>query len=770
MKEEAEIGGQEKSIVTGKVTCDCFGRTIAQYHPVTQDTADYSVYDINYDPLVTYPAYSANNVHYTYGAMGAAHNRAGKIETQEDASGWQRFFYGKMGEVTKNIRTFALPYEAKTYTFAMEYEYDSWNRIQNMTYPDGEVVSYEYNKGGMLQRVTGNKNGQAYTYIDSLLYNKFELKERALYGNGTKSCHHYDVLLRMDTLWSWNGTASHNPMQAIAYKYDGVGNITNITNSAAKVNGIGGPYHVDYTYDGLCRMTHAEGYHDSDETAYVVDMSYFANGRIQRKAVRQPDIWYKNSIMWYSSQYSYPTQKNTVTGIAPSQTSFPNYLGLTGFHLEPIGNPPTYRQLPDNYSFQWDGAGNMIQQTNNVNNSVRQLSWDAENRLQGVKDNGYLSLYQYDASGERTYKLTGSGYTQIINGVPTRLYALTSATLYASPYMVATVKGYTKHYYAENERIASRIGDGGLNRVDTPIVDLSLCTWKLNANSTCFDTVAQNRLSAPNYITAHLLDTLYYWKTPQGNTEPDCYWYHPDHLGSASWVTASDSTVVQYLYYLPWGEDYKDQRRNHYSGSRYTFSAKEKDSETGLSYFGSRYYSSDLSIWLSVDPMSDKYPSLSPYVYCANNPIKLVDPNGEEVDWVQRADGTIYWDDNATSPENTKKGETYLGKEGQQTIGTDVWNYHSNGSCDELRPIIVGMDDNSLISSNNNTNNSNIDNANSILSNISLATSLPIAAAAESVIKTSAKIALKGLGGVISAVCVVPDIINYKNNPTIVGF
>ena len=40
----------------------------------------------------------------------------------------------------------------------------------------------------------------------------------------------------------------------------------------------------------------------------------------------------------------------------------------------------------------------------------------------------------------------------------------------------------------------------------------------------------------------------------------------------------------------------------------HTFSAKEKDTETGYHYFGSRYYSSDLSIWLSVDPMSDKYP------------------------------------------------------------------------------------------------------------------------------------------------------------------
>ena len=79
----------------------------------------------------------------------------------------------------------------------------------------------------------------------------------------------------------------------------------------------------------------------------------------------------------------------------------------------------------------------------------------------------------------------------------------------------------------------------------------------------------------------------------------------------------------------------KSRPTAHYSlltaNSTYTFSAKEKDSETGLSYFGSRYYSSDLSVWLSVDPMSDKYPSLSPYTYCADNPVKLVDPNGEEI-------------------------------------------------------------------------------------------------------------------------------------------
>ena len=52
--------------------------------------------------------------------------------------------------------------------------------------------------------------------------------------------------------------------------------------------------------------------------------------------------------------------------------------------------------------------------------------------------------------------------------------------------------------------------------------------------------------------------------------------------------------------------------------------------ETGFSYFGARYYDSDvLTGWLSVDPMADKYPRLSPYAYCGWNPVKLVDPDGE---------------------------------------------------------------------------------------------------------------------------------------------
>ncbi len=61
-----------------------------------------------------------------------------------------------------------------------------------------------------------------------------------------------------------------------------------------------------------------------------------------------------------------------------------------------------------------------------------------------------------------------------------------------------------------------------------------------------------------------------------------------------------------------------------------SFTGKERDSETGFSYFGARYYDSDiLTGWLSVDPLADKYPSLSPYNYCALNPIRIIDPNGD---------------------------------------------------------------------------------------------------------------------------------------------
>jgi RHS repeat-associated protein len=114
--------------------------------------------------------------------------------------------------------------------------------------------------------------------------------------------------------------------------------------------------------------------------------------------------------------------------------------------------------------------------------------------------------------------------------------------------------------------------------------------------------------------------------------------------------------------------------------SRYTFSCKEKDVETGYSYFGARYYDSDLSIWLSVDPMSDERPSLSPYNYSSWNPVMRSDPNGELDDWVER-NGEIVHDKDVTKGEdgkiqNLKEGDKYLGKEGWDL----QYHYRSDGT------------------------------------------------------------------------------------------
>ena len=79
--------------------------------------------------------------------------------------------------------------------------------------------------------------------------------------------------------------------------------------------------------------------------------------------------------------------------------------------------------------------------------------------------------------------------------------------------------------------------------------------------------------------------------------------------------------------------EHTENQHLYFSQKDSSFTGKEKDSETGFYYFGARYYDPTLSgLFISVDPMSDKYPNISPYHYCHWNPVKLVDPDGSEDD------------------------------------------------------------------------------------------------------------------------------------------
>ena len=150
---------------------------------------------------------------------------------------------------------------------------------------------------------------------------------------------------------------------------------------------------------------------------------------------------------------------------------------------------------------------------------------------------------------------------------------------------------------------------------------------------------------------------------------------------SSAWITDVNGSAVQHLQYLPFGEDFVSQSSTAFD-ARYKFSGKEKDSETGYSYFGARYYSSDLSVWLSVDPLADKYPSMSPFMYTAGNPVMLVDPDGMRIR-IREKNGTGWFGRRKNL--TYKDGKLYEGLFGRKEYtGGDKF---ANGVKDDLNTI-----------------------------------------------------------------------------------
>ena len=126
------------------------------------------------------------------------------------------------------------------------------------------------------------------------------------------------------------------------------------------------------------------------------------------------------------------------------------------------------------YDMRWDRAGNLgqvsIADHTHQFESGRFLFWTEDSRMHTVVDDRYYSYYAYDYSGERRLKLTGENSLLDINADVMSTYSiLDEPTLYPSAYMVLTNKGYTKHYYAGAERVAARLGGGGLDAMGQTI-------------------------------------------------------------------------------------------------------------------------------------------------------------------------------------------------------------------------------------------------------------------------------------------------------------
>ena len=663
----------------------------------------YISYTYDFERLheVLYPENLFNRVTYTYGKAGDKYNRAGRLALVEDASGGEAYYYGRQGEVTKTVRTvMASVADIRTYVYGATY--DSWNRVQTMTYPDGEMVTYHYNAAGQVERLTSNKQGRQSVIVDRIGYDKEGHTVYTKLGNGTETTYTYDK--QRERLQVMNLTADGQTVMENRYQYDAVDNILGITNAAnptslTKLNKakLGGRSSHTYEYDELNRLIHASG--KAKRASYDMMMSF---GRMSEPLTKVQKVDSTTTAKSYNFAYKYEDSNHPT---APTQ----------------IGH--------DHYTY--DANGNPTLVTNDSTNTTREMYWDEDNRLMVLSDNGKTSRYTYNAAGERIMKSYGTMEGVYINGAPQGItfHETDNFTLYPASILSVNKNRFTKHYFIGDKRIASRIGTGLFNNVygrNGSYVTAGQQDYaeRMNQIQTQKEAYYKKVGVAPgvptekgaygdpentgvgyNAVLTELgnHDVPQGWiQTPHPNTTPgtnpgapvswndpsnpddpqagygyvpndttreETFFYHSDHLGSTSYITDDKANITQYDAYLPYGELLVDEH-NSSEELPYKFNGKQFDDETGLYYYGARYLNPVTCLWYGVDPLAEKYKEIGSYVYCADNPINLFDPDGQK--FIYNAQGKFL-------RKEGKDNLVYIERDGKLTQLID----HGNGMTDE---------------------------------------------------------------------------------------
>lgn len=539
------------------------------------------------------------NVRYFYEQAGVGNN-SGKLIRKIDNSGETQYEYGNMGEVVNEFKK-VIVYNMPPLFFNTRFTYDSWNRLTNLVYPDGEDVIYEYNLAGNLKRMS---NADGYEYIKDIEYDEYEQRTLVVNGNDTRSEFQYNPANRKLNVHVLSDV-SGNELLRNNYSYDFVGNVTQLENVAAPFQSMGGNYGFVYEYDRLNRLINANGYFNGssgsfaiDQSDFTLDVSYNNTGGIMNKSQHHNQNLNQNTQNSYANSYTYNSGTHKVQNIINTNTG-------------------------DQESFDYDGNGNVV--TYDKNGDVDRMYWDEQDRLK-VVNKDYAGIYQYNVYndvGERIIKYNLQGGSQLYqNGalVDAGNIAIEGYKVYPNSYVTIDAnKILTKHYYGGPTRIASRIGNFDFTTMKK--TDFS----KLSDKKEEPDTEADFKM----YLKKAGIDieSLTVELSKKGGSDPNVYYLHGDHLGTANFVTERHGDATQFFVNLPFGETMAEQMTGVYDNP-FKFNAKELDSDTGLYYYGARYYNPRLSIWYGVDPMAEQTPNWSPFVYTFNNPVRYVDPSG----------------------------------------------------------------------------------------------------------------------------------------------
>ena len=461
-----------------------------------------------------------------------------------------------------------------------------------------------------------------------------------------------------------------NTIMDNAYTYDAVSNVLSVVNGASvpQSGKAGGQMAHAYTYDALYRLVSATGTYtgaDNKTASYTLAMGYDNMHRItsKRQILTQNNVQFNGTLnAGYDLTYTYGTDAGKRFQLA----------NVKDVNYRTEETPSESENVNNNHAYEYDANGNLVY----VNTSrtkkdgmadekttERKLKWDEENRLLASDDNGFVTNYWYDADGERTVKTSGESDQVYVNSEFAGGRTNTAKfSLYVSPYLVANQGGrYTKHIYIGSQRVVSKIGDfdsygsdprriqyagsetDGLS-VDykvkyagqLQVIKDNYATFAVPYNGEDNNDYVDGKGFCCNDGSLEAAQARVMARAMKNNfQEGDSYekmqfYYHPDHLGSSSYVTNLEGEVVQHIEYVPFGEVFVEERNNIWN-TPYLFNAKEFDEETGLYYYGARYYEPKTSMWISTDPLQEKYFNVSSYCYVLNNPLKLVDPDGKVV-------------------------------------------------------------------------------------------------------------------------------------------
>ena len=647
-------------------------KTISADAPIT--------YTYDYERLseVLYPKNLFNRVTYTYGKPGEKYNRAGRLVLVEDASGGEAYYYGNQGEVVKTVRSVMVSTaDVRTYVYGATY--DSWNRVRTMTYPDGEVVTYAYNAAGQIASVKSNKQGKEETIVEKVGYDKDGHTVYTKLGNGTETTYTYDK--RRERLQEMNLTAAGTSIMHNKYQYDAVDNILGITNAVDPTRGntngdkkLGGAFKHSYAYDDLNRLVYASG--KAKQASYSMQMTF---GRMSEPLTKVQKVDSTKTAQSYDFTYKYEDSNHPT---APTQIGHEHY---------------TY-----------DANGNPTLVENDSLNTERRMYWDEDNRLMVLSDNGKTCRYTYNAAGERIIKSHGDLEGVYINGAPQGItfHETEDYTIYPAPMITVTKNRFTKHYFIGDKRVASKLGVGKFsnvygisgNNVTAGQKDYAARMMQIEKQREEYYKSLGTPPGVPTMKGAtadpdntgrgynEIIGDLGDHSVPEGwvqhpkrNTTPgtppgppiqwgapedpdnaqpgygyiptdttnieDIFFYHSDHLGSTSYITDAKANITQFDAYLPYGELLVDEHSSS-EDMPYKFNGKELDEETGLYYYGARYYAPKLALFYGVDPIMEKYPNFSGYCYAFDNPIRYIDHLGlgpkERVNAARSRIGTPY--------------------------------------------------------------------------------------------------------------------------------